>query len=75
MSMKLIDMKIFSDRLKELRINANYTQHQIAEMLGVKQQSYARYENNTGEPTLDTVVKLCEIFDVSSDYLLGISDY
>ncbi len=68
-------MKLFSDRLKELRVNANFTQQQIAEMLGMKQQSYMRYENNTGEPNLDTVVKLCEIFDVSSDYLLGISDF
>ena len=68
-------MELFSNRLKELRVNANYTQQQIAEMLGMKQQSYTRYENNTGEPNLDTVVKLCKIFDVSSDYLLGISDY
>ncbi len=68
-------MKLFSDRLKDLRVNANFTQRQIAEMLGMKQQSYMRYENNTGEPNLDTVVKLCEIFDVSSDYLLGISDF
>ena len=68
-------MKLFSDRLKELRVNANFTQQQIAEMLGMKQQSYMRYENNTGEPNLDTVVKLCEIFDVSSDYLFGISDF
>lgn len=68
-------MKLFSDRLKELRVNANFTQRQIAEMLGMKQQSYMRYENDTGEPNLDTVVKLCEIFDVSSDYLLGISDF
>ena len=68
-------MKLFSDRLKELRVNANFTQQQIAEMLGMKQQSNMRYENNTGEPNLDTVVKLCEIFDVSSDYLLGISDF
>ena len=68
-------MELFSNRLKELRVNANYTQQQIAEMLGMKQQSYTRYENNTGEPNLDTVVKLCKIFEVSSDYLLGISDY
>lgn len=68
-------MKIFSTRLKELRIENNYTQQQMAEMLGVRQQSYARYENNAGEPNLETVVKLCAIFDVSGDYLLGILDY
>ncbi len=68
-------MKIFSERLKELRKSANLTQQQMAEKLNIKQQSYARYEYGTGEPNLDTVVKLTEIFDVSSDYLLGISDY
>ncbi len=68
-------MEKFSKRLKELRIQANYTQQQLAEMLGVRQQSYARYETDAGEPDLDTIVKLCAIFDVSSDYLLGITDF
>ena len=68
-------MKIFSTRLKELRVENNYTQQQMAEKLGVRQQSYARYETGAGEPNLETVTKLCAIFDVSSDYLLGLSDY
>jgi transcriptional regulator with XRE-family HTH domain len=65
----------FSERLKELRISNNYTQQYMAELLGVKQQSYARYEYGTGEPSLDIVIKITEIFDVSADYLLGLSDY
>ena len=64
-----------SSRLKELRIASDYTQQDMAEMLGVRQQSYARYENSAGEPNLETVVKLCAIFDVSADYLLGIADF
>lgn len=67
-------MKIFSLRLKELRIEAELTQQQLAEMLDVRQQSYARYENGSGEPNLDTVAKLAEIFNVSCDYLLGMSE-
>lgn len=51
------------------------TQQQISEMLNIRQQSYARYENGTGEPNLDTVVKIAGIFEVSADYLLGISEY
>jgi transcriptional regulator with XRE-family HTH domain len=47
----------------------------MADLLGVKQQSYARYEYGTGEPSLDIVIKMTEIFDVSADYLLGLSDY
>ena len=51
-------MKIFSSRLKELRIQAGYTQQQIADKLHVRQQSYARYELGTGEPNLDMLVKI-----------------
>lgn len=68
-------MSEFAKRLKELRLEKGLTQQKIAENLGVKQQSYARYECATGEPSLQTLIKLTKIFDVSSDYLLGISDY
>lgn len=43
-------------------------------MLNIRQQSYARYENGKGEPDLETVVKIANIFKVSCDYLLGITD-
>ena len=68
-------MIIFSKRLKELRLASGMTQQQVAEQLQIKQQSYARYEYGTGEPNLQTVVEIARIFDVSSDYLLGITDY
>ncbi len=68
-------MEIFSKRLKELRIAAGYTQQQMADKLCVRQQSYARYESNVGEPNLSAVVAISKIFDVSTDYLLGISEY
>lgn len=68
-------MKIFSERLKELRTAAGYTQQQMAELLHIRQQSYTRYENNTGEPNMETLIKLSKIFDVSSDYMLGICDF
>ena len=58
-----------------MRTGAGYTQQQIAEQLNVKQQSYARYEYGTGEPNLETVAKIAKIFDVTSDYLLGLSDF
>ena len=68
-------MKIFSIRLKELRKSCGYSQQQLAELLNVRQQSYARYENGKGEPNLDTVVKIATIFDVTTDFLLGLSEY
>ncbi len=65
----------FSKRLKEIRIENGFTQQKIAEELGIKQQSYARYELGRGEPSLLTLVKIAKIFGVTTDYLLGIADY
>ena len=67
-------MNKFSQRLKELRIEHGMTQQKLANLLNIKQQSYIRYEYGTGEPSLDTLINLAQIFDVTTDYLLGISD-
>lgn len=67
-------MSDFARRLKELRTEHGMTQQYLASLLNIKQQSYIRYEYGTGEPSLDTLIKLTKIFDVTSDYLLGISD-
>ncbi|MBD5131137.1 MAG: helix-turn-helix transcriptional regulator [Clostridiales bacterium] len=67
-------MEAFAKRLRELRESYGYTQKQVAEKLHICQQSYARYEIDTGEPSLTTLVKLSQLFEVSVDYLLGISD-
>ena len=50
------------------------TQQYLASLLNIKQQSYIRYEYGTGEPSLQTLIKLAQIFGVTTDYLLGISD-
>ena len=68
-------MSKFSQRLKELRIENGYTQQGLAELLNIKQQSYIRYEYGTGEPSLNTLIMLAQIFHVTTDYLLGVSDY
>ncbi len=67
-------MNKFSQRLKELRLENGMTQQQVADLLNIKQQSYIRYEYGTGEPSINTLIKLTQIFNVSADYLLGISD-
>ena len=67
-------MKVFDERLTELRKQYKYTQRQMADILGISQPSYIRYENDTSEPTQENLVKLADAFDVSVDYLLGRSD-
>lgn len=63
-------MKIFRERLLEQRKLYGYTQRDMAERLGISQPSYVRYENGTSEPTQENLVKIADIFDVSTDYLL-----
>lgn len=62
---------MFHMRLKELRVKRNLYQKDVASMLGIDRTTYAKYETGDSEPNLGTLVKISEIFDVSTDYLLG----
>ena len=68
-------MKIFQERLIEQRKLNKITQRQLADYLQIAQPSYFRYENGSAEPTLETLVKIADYFDVSVDYLLGRTEY
>lgn len=61
-------------KLKELRKYSGKTQEEIAKILNVSRQVYANYENSINEPSLESLIKLAGIFDVSVDYLLGLED-
>lgn len=57
-------------RLQELRKKAGYSQEQLAEMLGISRQAISKWESGQGNPDLDNLTKLTEIYAVSADYLL-----
>ena len=61
-------------RMYECRKVLNLTQKQFADMLGVKQPVYQRFEKGVFECSYDQLVKLSDIFGVSTDYLLGKGD-
>ncbi|WP_342546668.1 helix-turn-helix transcriptional regulator [Lysinibacillus sp. FSL K6-4013] len=65
---------MLSIRLKALRMQQRKTQQEIADLLGITRQGYAKYENNLGEPDNSTLAKLADYFEVSTDYLLGRTD-
>lgn len=58
-------------RLKELRKQNKKTQEEMAMLLNVNQVTYGRYELETSEPTIDTLIKMADIHNVSLDYLVG----
>ena len=62
------------DRLKQLRLDNKKTQKEIAQSLGIKEQAYQRYEYGTREPKLESVKKLALYYNVTSDYLLGLTN-
>ena len=68
-------MKIFCERLEEVRRENHYTQKQMADLLGIKQPSYARYEDGSTEPNLHRLCIIADTFEVSVDYLLGRKEY
>lgn len=60
----------FGDKLARLRRENNYTQEQFADVLNVSRQSVSKWESNVAYPETDKLVKICELFNCSSDYLL-----
>lgn len=71
---ELIDTLYFGDRLRALRLEKGLTQQQLSEKVGLVKGSISAYEQSAKYPSVDVLIKLCETFDVSSDYLLGLSD-
>jgi len=67
-------MTLFAERLKNLRIQTNSKQTDIADILGVQPRTIRFYESGDREPNIDSINKLADFFNVSTDYLLGRSD-
>lgn len=62
---------IFSERLKTLRKEKKLTQKEIAEQIGIKQNSYSDWETGKNEPSLEKLIVLADFFEVSLDWLVG----
>lgn len=68
-------IRTIGEIIKELRLSRSMTQSELAEKVGVKNQStIAKWEKNENFPNGREVIKLTDIFNVSADYLLGLED-
>lgn len=63
------------ERIKLLRKKNNLTLKKLGEMIGVAESTVSLYENGKRQPDYTTVAKLSKLFNVSTDYLLGITDF
>ena len=59
------------ENIRNLRIDGGYTQRQIAEYLGVSQNTYSQYEIGVLNYSVDVLMKLADFYEVSVDYLLN----
>lgn len=62
------------ERLKFLREQQHLLQKDIAQQIGIDRTTYTKYETGSSDPGLDVLVKLADMFDVTTDYLLERTD-
>ena len=61
-------------RIKEIRKDHGDTQEELAKTLGVTVSTVSKWEQGTAAPSLKCLVHICRMYNVTSDYLLGLSD-
>lgn len=61
---------MFCDRLNQTRKKSGFTAQQMADMLQTGIRNYRKYESGDAKPTLDGLIMIADILDVSTDYLL-----
>ncbi len=67
-------VKAFCEQLKAVRLEKKLSQPELAELVGVSKGMISFWENGVSEPTITNLIKLAQIFEVSTDYLLGLED-
>ena len=63
--------EILGKRLREVRENHRKTQRDLAQYLGISDVAYGAWERGDNEPSIEKLVKLCQFFDVTADWLIG----
>ena len=61
-------------RMRNLREDRDLTQREVALVINKSQQGYSHIEDGRAELKIEDLVKLCKFYDVSADYLIGLSD-
>ncbi len=65
-------MKYYYEIMKELREDSDKSQKEIANVLGIDQSYYSKYEKGIREFPIHHLITLCNFYKVSADYILGI---
>lgn len=65
---------LFKKRLKELRKEKQLTQKQLATILNKSETGYASWEQGLSEPCINDLINICKYFNVTLDYLVGLTE-
>lgn len=65
---------LYIDRIKQFRQENNVSQAQVARVLGISQQQYFKYEKGVNELPIRYLVAICKAYNISADWILGLSD-
>ena len=61
-------------RIKELRLSRHLTQRELGDIISVTQQNISKYEHNVIAVPVDVLIKIAQYFNVTTDYILGITE-
>lgn len=67
----IVDLSV---RLKQLRLDKQLRQEQVARLVGVSKGAISAYETDIRQPSYDVLIRLANLYRVSVDYLLGRTD-
>ncbi len=62
---------MLNKRIHDLRVAQGYSQVALAKRLGVSKQAVSNWENDNIQPSIEMLIRLADLFSVSTDYLLG----
>lgn len=65
---------MFCERIKELRLGLGISQVELGRKLSVTKQCVSNWENGNIQPSIDMLIRICTVFSVSADYLLGLDE-
>ena len=65
---------MLGQRILEIRSACNWSQVEIAKRLGVTKQTVSNWENGNIQPSIEMLIRLARLFNVSTDYLLGLDE-
>lgn len=61
------------DRIRELRIDNDMSQQEVANYIGMSQTGYSKYETGDTTPPAETLIRLAKLYNTSVDYILGVT--